>query len=67
MNQEISLLETTIEDTRRNADTLAEKAWMKSAFCRNEKLIKSIKCSKTSCQWKTGGIRWTVRKKESVT
>ena len=32
MNQEISLLETTISDTRKNANTLAEKPLMRTTF-----------------------------------
>ena len=32
MNQEISLLETTVDYTRKNADTLAEKALMRTKF-----------------------------------
>ena len=32
VNQEISLLETAINDTRKNADTLAEKALMRTTF-----------------------------------
>ena len=31
-NQEISLLETAIDDTRKNADTLAEKALIRTTF-----------------------------------
>ena len=32
MNQEISLLKTTIDETRKNADILAEKALMRTTF-----------------------------------
>ena len=32
VNQEISLLETTSDDTRKNADTLADKALMRTTF-----------------------------------
>ena len=32
MNQEISLFESTIDDTRKNADTFAEKALMRTTF-----------------------------------
>ena len=65
MNQEISLLETTIGDTRKNADTLSEKALMRTTFAEMKSSLSQSNVLKRAANKKQEEL--DKQKKKSVT
>ena len=65
VNQEISLLETTIDHTRENADTLAEKALISTTFAEMKSSLSQSNVLKRAANKKQEEL--DKQKKKSVT